>query len=286
MSSITTRLPAALLLAAALACTSAPANGQVPVGSERADIGNIRGDIWSVWTSPARMDRRDLLAAAGTLGAAAIVSRIDSVGWIWIKTHDRTLVMRLIAPLRDSTKIPLHELGSGIGLLPVSALLYVTGRLTGTVDLRDAGLGCAAGHLSSLGIRQVVFRAVKRARPAVTSTPYQISVPGSSEWPEQSFYSGHVSNSMACSSFLAHRFALGVAEPLPYAFSLAMGLARLADGYHWVSDMMVGTVMGYAIGRTLAGRQLRRHEEAADVSNPAALRAGWSMPIVQWTVVF
>lgn len=276
----------AALLCIALVGANTPANAQSRLGAERADIGNIRGDIWSVWTSPARMERRDLVAVAGTVGAAAITSRIDSAGWVWMQAHDRTFVMRLLDPIRESAAFPLYELGSGQGLLPVSALLYVAGRLSRSVNLRDAGLGCAAGHISSLGLRQVVFRSVKRGRPKVTPSPFPLTVPGSTDWSWESFYSGHISNSMACASFLTHRYSMGLAEPLPYAFSLAIGLGRLADGHHWASDMVVGSVVGFAVGKAIADRQLRRDAESRAAAGLTAQRAGWSIPVVQWSVVF
>jgi membrane-associated phospholipid phosphatase len=279
----------ALCLLIALLATPDTSGAQSRLGSERGDLGDFGGDIWAIWTSPAGMRRRDLLAVGATLGAAALTSRIDSAGYVWLQTHDRTLLMQLLSPLRDSARFSPYEFGSGQYLLPFSALLYVAGRLSRSANLRDAGLGCAAGHLSSLGLRQVVFRSVKRGRPSVTADPFEISVPGTSDWEWESFYSGHISNSMACASFMTHRFALGVAEPLPYIFSTAIGIGRLADGHHWASDMIVGGVVGFAVGKAIAARQLRRK---ADASSPAGMvgtatsLARWQIPVAQWSVVF
>ena len=270
----------------ALTCAFETSHAQNPLGSERADIGNFRGDIWAVWTSPAGMRQRDLLSIAGTLGAAALASRVDSSGYVWMRHHERTLVMRLLAPIRDSATVPAYEFGSGQYLLPLSALLYTAGRLSHSADLRDAGLGCAVGHLSSLGIRAVVLRSVTRQRPSVTPHPFKISVPGTSEWLHQSFYSGHIANSMACASFMTHRFALGLAEPLPYAFSIAIGLGRLADGHHWISDSVVGGVVGFAIGKAIAERQLRRGATPAAASSATMHRVPWEIPVMQWSVAF
>ena len=280
----TNRLCVALVVIA-LAVASETTSAQSALGSERADIGNVAGDIWAVWTSPAHMRRRDVVTTAATLGAAALTSRIDSVGYIWMQTHERTFVMRLLAPIREGFPYSPYEFGSGQYLLPASVALYTAGRLSRSANLRDAGLGCAAGHLSSLVLRQAVFRSVKRGRPRVSPSPFNISVPGSSEWSWESFYSGHLSNSMACASFLGHRYSLGLAEPLPYAFSLAIGLGRLADGHHWASDMVGGGVVGFAVGKAIAERQLRR-TDAPVVAGARTQRAPWQIPVVQWSVVF
>jgi hypothetical protein len=57
-----------------------------------------------------------------------------------------------------------------------------------------------------------------------------IAVPGTSDWNRHSFLSGHAANSMACASFMSHRFSLGVAEPVMYTYVSAIGLGRMLDG--------------------------------------------------------
>ncbi len=281
----TNRLCVALVVMA-LAGVSEQTSAQNRLGSERTDLGNFAGDIWSVWTSPAHMRRQDVLSTAATLGTAVLASRIDSAAFVWMQSHERTLVMRMLAPIRENARWSPYEFGSGQYLLPVSAVLYVAGRFSHSVNLRDAGVGCAAGHLSSMGLRQVAFRSVTRARPNASPSPFEISFPGTTEWARESFYSGHISNSMACASFLAHRYAFGLAEPLPYAFSVAIGIGRLADGHHWVSDMIVGGVVGFAIGKAIAERQLHRTEVPAGDVAVQAHRALRDVPVLQWSFAF
>jgi membrane-associated phospholipid phosphatase len=167
----------------------------------------------------------------------------------------------------------------------MAGILYTTGRLTKNADLRDAGLGCAAGHLSSAGLRDVIYALVSRARPRITPEPYHIALPGTKNWDMHSFLSGHIANSMSCASFLGHRFSLGAAEPLPYMYSAAIGLGRMADGRHWFSDTMAGALMGFAIGRTVANRELARQ---AKVRAAAATAIGENIPVpvFQWSFVF
>lgn len=228
------------------------------LGSERRDVKNITGDIWGVWTSPLRATGRDVAIAGGAALGVALTSFADSVLWRWMVTHPHAFPLRVLEPIREDFPIHLYELGSGQYILPASAAAYIAGRLSHSVALRDAGLGCAAGHLSSLGFRTVVLAGVARTRPRVTPEPFHISFPGSSNWDNQSFFSGHISNSMACASFLNHRFSLGWGAIVPYSYSAAIGLGRMADGRHWLSDTMTGAVVGFAIGRTIAIRQRHR----------------------------
>ncbi len=61
-------------------------------------------------------------------------------------------------------------------------------------------------------------------------------------------------------SFLSHRFHLGAAEPALAVLVAAMGVGRIADRGHWLSDQVVGVAFGYAVGREVARRQKRRLE--------------------------
>ena len=68
--------------------------------------------------------------------------------------------------------------------------------------------------------------------------------------------------------------------------TVAIGLGRLADGHHWASDMLVGGVIGFAIGKALAERQLHREEPPVTAAGALRHRATWEIPVVQWSVVF
>jgi membrane-associated phospholipid phosphatase len=156
-------------------------------------------------------------------------------------------------------------LGSGQYILPLAGVLYVSGRLSHDVALRDAGLGCAEGHLSSAGIRELIYFSVSRQRPRDTEDPHHISLPGRKDWSWHSFLSGHIANSMSCASFLGHRYSLGPLEAIPYAYATAIGVGRMADGRHWASDTMTGALVGFAIGKAIADRQLSRASRSAEV---------------------
>jgi membrane-associated phospholipid phosphatase len=229
------------------------------------------------------MNARDIVPTAAAAGIVALAGTQDSVVWQWMNHHPNTLVMRALRPIREEWRVPLYELGSGQYILPIAGILYTTGRLTKNADLRDAGLGCAAGHLSSAGLRDVIYALVTRARPRITPEPYHISLPGTKNWDLHSFLSGHIANSMSCASFLGHRFSLGAAEPLPYLYSSAIGLGRMADGRHWFSDTMAGALMGFAIGRTVANRQLAR---SSKVQPSAATREKVPVPVLRWSFSF
>lgn len=288
-----TRSHLRFVLTALLATTSATSGelgAQVGLQTVRDDIAHTSGDIWSVWTSPARMNRHDWLPAGIAAGAVALTTQIDSVTRVWMIAHQRSALLRAISPLRDSSPtFHVGSMGTGYYLLPLTGAVYIAGRVSHSEGLADAGLGCMAGDLSSLGIREVAFHVVGRGRPRITADPFLISVPESGGWLWHSFFSGHIANSMACASFLGHRYSFGVAEALPYAFSAAIGVGRMADGEHWASDTLIGGILGYAIGQAIASRQLARiRGSSPPVSGTSSQSrvAGESWPVFSWTVQF
>jgi membrane-associated phospholipid phosphatase len=263
-------------------CIAAPAAAQSALGPERRDIGDFRGDIWSVVTAPAHAQAHDALPFGGVAAGVVLLSFRDSAIFAWMSTHPNSGFMRVVAPLRDRWRLPIYELGSGQVLLPLSAVAYAAGRLSHAPGLRDAALGCAAGHLSSALLRDVIYLSVSRIRPHDSpDDPYQISLPGVREWGHHSFLSGHIANSMACASYFSHRFTLGPLEPAMYTYVTLIGLGRMADAWHWASDTMAGASMGFAIGKFIAQRQ-----EARLQSRSAALAAGGAPLHLGWTLTF
>ena len=252
----TLRFPlVSICLLIALAPAAAAQNS---LGSERRDIDNLAGDVWAVWTSPVHIGRRDLIPTLAVVAGVALTSFRDSAIFVWMTKHPNTLLMRMISPIRDGWRLPINGGGNGQFLLPLSAVLYTTGRLSHSADLRDAGLGCAASHLTSAALRSVIYFSVYRNRPHETADPRDISFPGGRVWSRHSFLSGHIANSMGCASYLSHRYSLGVLEPAMYAYATTIGLGRMADGWHWTSDTMAGAILGFAIGKAMADRQMTR----------------------------
>jgi membrane-associated phospholipid phosphatase len=247
------------------------AAAQSTLGSERQDLNKLRGDVWSAWTAVAHPDRRSVIPTVAILTAVVGVVPHDSAIFAWMTRHEGAPLMRLIGPFREHRTVPLEGFGSGQYLLPLSALAYGAGRLSHSVAVRDAGLGCAASHLSSAGLREVIYRTVSRARPNVASEAAPFSVPGKREWNSHSFLSGHIANSTACASFMAHRYQIGAPALLMYAYSSGIGLGRMADGWHWASDTMAGAALGYVIGKFIADRQLSR--SSVDSNTPSATDA-------------
>jgi membrane-associated phospholipid phosphatase len=264
----------------ALSFHVAPATAQLRADSLRKDLGRLAGDVWSVWTSPAHANAADLYGLGAAAAVSGISAALDEPFHNWIVAHPKAWPVRVfLDPLREGARYPAYELGSGQYLLPISAVLYIAGSAGHSKDLRDAGLGCATAHLTSAGAREIVYLLIARQRPRMSpDDPFRFHVPGVHDWNAHSFFSGHIANSMGCASFLSHRFALRAGEPVLYTLVTAIGLGRVFDGRHWLSDTMVGGLFGYATGRAIAARMLKRERTATLAATGQPLMVSFSVP--------
>ena len=274
MATTTWRLAVALLVL----CSQA-VSGQSVVRIVGQDFAQAGKDFLSIWTSPFDAGAKDWLIAGAVLGASALVSPLDDEVDRWaIRNRDRG-VLDAIRPFRRGGTF--YSMGK---LTPFAAAAYVVGVATKHQGTRDGIMGCLAAYGANTTIRhQFVYRLIGRDRPeinrnvtATAITPpaahgdqYDFSFPAKT-WGEHSFPGGHVANVATCAAFFSHRFEWGWGEPLLAGVVAVMGVGRLADRGHWISDQIVGTAFGYATGREIARRQLARRHRLGDASGSAS----------------
>jgi membrane-associated phospholipid phosphatase len=269
------------------------------------DFKHAGGDFAAVWTSPLRGTTDDFLTAAAVLAAGALVSPFDDNVDRWALANRDQGFLHAIRPFRRGGD--LYSLNK---LTPYVAGLYVVGVATNHRGIRDGVMGCLSAYAANTTIRhQVVYRLIGRDRPdTVKDRPagevgpparqgdqYRFRVP-SEGWKDHSFPGGHVATMATCASFFSHRFKWSAGEPVLAGLVFVMGIGRLADRGHWLSDQLVGVAFGYAVGREVARRQLRRLEAAqpgstADLQsrrfdhNPVTLRSEQGT-LIGWEIRF
>lgn len=267
---------AAVLLAGGVGVAGAQSVGNMVV----TDVKNGVGDMIGVWLSPFHDSAKDWLLAGGALAVSAAVSPADASVDNFFLHHRGSF--RFLDPVREG------GIGfSGSTITPAAGALYIVALATKSQTLRDAVWGCVASYGAESIVRtQIVYRVVSRVRPDSMRTPggsglesasgdqYKFSW-GNHGWGQQATPAGHVGNVMACASFLSHRFDLGWGEPVAYAVAGAVGVGRMVDRRHWLSDTVLGSFFGYAIGNTIAARSKARLAKA-QAGSPAMAPGGSS----------
>jgi hypothetical protein len=262
------------LLVAGLLLVSAglPAAAQKSVtGMIGKDIEHFGRDLWAVWTSPFDAHPRDLLAGLFVLGVGVAMSPADDDLDRWAVRNSDNWLFEAVEPFRKD-----GALYGGGALAPVAGAAYVVGIIAKNQSVRDAVVGCGATWLSNNVLRrQILYRFIGRERPDSTrgrdpnwpaaepGDQYNFELNGfeGAPWGMHSFPGGHIANILGCATFFNHRFKWGYFEPVLYAVAGAVLVARTADRAHWASDEWVGSVFGFAVGKEIAHRQLRRKAE-------------------------
>lgn len=256
-----------LICAGALLAASAGASAAQSVGNMVVnDVKNGVGDMVAVWVSPFHDSGKDWLLAAGAIAASASTSPADVSVDNFLLHHRGSF--GFLNPVREG-----GFFFSGTTLAPAAAGLYIIGIATKNRPIRDAVWGCVASYgAESLVRTQVMYRVVSRVRPdsvrtngglfmeSASGDQYKFQF-GNHGWGQQSLPAGHFANVMACASFLSHRFHMGWGAPVAYAFAGAVGVGRMVDRRHWLSDTVLGGFIGYAIGNTIAPRSRARADK-------------------------
>lgn len=234
-------------------------------------------DMFAVWASPVQGDGRDYLTAGLVLTGVGLSSLADEKVGDWARDHKGSALLTASKPFQASEDMLINA-GSGHWIMRGATGMYLVGLISKSRGLRDAGMGCIAAEQAQALPRVLgVYKLVSRERPLVVEVvdgdsitrpgdPHAISAPGKNTWYDNSFWGGHVANFAACISFWTYRFHLSYAEPVLWLAVAGMGVARIADQAHWLSDQLLGTAVGIAAGKYVADRSLsrRRKGEAPD----------------------
>jgi len=94
----------------------------------------------------------------------------------------------------------------------------------------------------------------------------------------RSFPSGHTTGIFAVATILSHQYPThGIVPVLSYGTAAAMGYARMQVGAHWLSDVVVGGLIGYGCARQViaAHKQPAGDEESRNLSIGLDLAGGY-----------
>jgi hypothetical protein len=231
-------------------------------------------DILHVWASPLHADRDEwatFAASAALIGATLLID--DDVDRAMMR-HPNSVFMRSLDPFREGHDSGLLNLGSGKVIQPISGVLYLLGFAFDSRALRDAGLGCASTQQANILVHHGSYAIIARERPRTADGDQYMFELGGGPWSQHSFYGGHAGNIMGCVTYWNERFNLGPAEPALYVLAIAVGMGRVADKRHWLSDTITGMLVGHAFGRVIGRRARARAEvpRSESVAPNGALR--------------
>ncbi|PYS86007.1 MAG: hypothetical protein DMF62_17290 [Acidobacteria bacterium] len=219
---------------------------------EKQFFKNILKDQCVIWTSPSRLTGADAKWLI-PLGAAT-------------------------AGLVASDEFTASKLSSG-GSLPgfsekvsyggtfwatggVAAAFYIAGRAGHNVRARETGVLAAEALLNSGVVTQVLKLATQRPRPTVGDGSGQFFTGGNS------FPSGHSSSAWSVATVIAYEYKCNTAVRFTaYAAATAVSLSRFGARKHFLSDILVGSAIGFYTGRYVYRAHSENTNESCGASN-------------------
>ncbi|MEX0731797.1 MAG: phosphatase PAP2 family protein [Aquisalimonadaceae bacterium] len=218
-----------------------------------------------IFTDTLSLKRNAVLTWAGIAAAFALD---DDVREFWRSDIKSSRTDDASSVLYDSgtSEFAVMAIGTGLG---VSYLM-------GNEDLNYTFALVAQGVILSQAVTELTKRGSGRERP-------RDSPDDSQAWKTDgmAFFSGHASGAWAAASVLSHRYPDNrLVAAASYTWATAVSLSRINDDGHWSSDVLVGSIAGYLIGRSTvalsAGSNSRNQLQAAPLISPDAVGIAFS----------
>jgi len=235
------------------AATEAPGQkGKETPSLEQEFLKNFLRDQKAIWTSPYHVREADAKWLVPlTAGTVAFFVADRRIGDEFAESSQLIRVGNAVS-----------YAGSGYVVGGATATFYLVGRFTDNARARETGLLAAQAMLDTAIVGGAIKVITQRARPDAGFTRSEFFTSGTS------FPSGHSLNIWSFASVLAHEYPdHRWVQITAYSTAMAVSAARVAAQRHYLSDVLVGGALGYAIGRYV----YRTHQrlDRAGVTEPA-----------------
>jgi len=194
---------------------------------------NIFRDQKAIWTAPFHLDRADTkwLAPVG-LGTMALITTDRITGDEMGEFHSQLNTSRIV-----SYGGSLYAAGAA------AAGFYLTGRATHNSRAQETGVLIAEASIDSLIVDSTLKAVTQRGRPLTGQDRSEFFDGGSS------FPSGHSIQAWTMAAIIADEYHdHRTVQFAAYGFASAVSVARFTGRNHYLSDVLVGGLLGYGIG--------------------------------------
>jgi membrane-associated phospholipid phosphatase len=199
---------------------------------------NILRDQRAIWTAPFNLERADTKWIA-PLGISTAV----------LFATDKRTAGKLAENGEDQSRLRIsRNISRGGSLYTTSAIagtFYLIGRTTKNARARETGLLGLEALIDSELVATALKTATQRPRPRVDNASGEFFDGG------RSFPSGHAATSWALATVIAYEY--GKRRPLvrftAYGVATVISLSRYTGQKHFLSDVLVGSAIGFGIGR-------------------------------------
>lgn len=195
-------------------------------------------------SSPFRWNQYQWIGATVLVGTTVFLFTQDGRIQEWVQDH-RTQT------LNDLSKFIFEPIGSGLFSITALGVMYGCGWIFNDQKAKITAMKGVESFILASVTTQIIKHLTHRHRPDQDSPPN----PGLWEGPFQgfdytSFPSGHATAAFAIATVIGTAYKETIWVPV-VCYSLATGaaLSRVYDNKHWASDVLVGSAIGFAVGK-------------------------------------
>lgn len=210
------------------------------IEAERYLVPNVLKDEIGLWTSPFRIQFRDLtwLIPAGGIITALLLTD-DDFTQVLTNNNNPTSIQKDISQ-------GFYSISSAPVIAGLPGFLWLTGVIKKNDRLRETGILQYEAGLNALIAGLVLQTIFGRTEPDFRRKKDR----GEFFKEHNSFPSGHAFFSFSLASVAAHQYPdKKWVAPLAYLLSGIASSARVTANKHFVSDVAVGALVGYLIGK-------------------------------------
>jgi hypothetical protein len=216
---------------------------------EKEFFKNILGDQKAIWTSPLHLQRADAkwMVPAG-VGLMGLITTDRITGDEMSEFDDQ-----------DKPSKVVSYAGSAYGVGATAAAFYFIGRQKNDARARETGILSAEASVDSLIVVRALKGITQRGRPESGIDRSEFFDSG------DSFPSGHSIEAWSVATIVADEYhdhrAVQIAA---YGIASAVSVARFTGHKHYLSDVLVGSALGYGIGQYVYHAHHRKSAESGD----------------------
>ena len=218
-------------------------------------------DEAEMWTAPFHLDWKNLLIFSTiVIGTGILVANDEGI-------YENFKLYQSQNPWVDKVSPKVTVLGDWGVDCGIAGLFFLGGVLIKDQKARDTGLMAWETLLHAGLLVQVVKHLAGRQRPWVENGIDYWYGPAAifkrynqgSFSRYDSFFSGHTVSAWGLATVIAENYKNHLWVPITcYGLATLVGLSRLTEDDHWLSDVFVGAVLGYAIGKMVVRNQNKR----------------------------
>lgn len=231
-----------------------------------AYLRNMGKDFVLTLKSPGRWNEADWMALAAVTGAGVLLFTLDKDIRDWVqKNRGKT---------SEDVRPYIRPFGKGGAIFGLLSGFYLAGEIFDRDDLRKTGLMGLESWLTAGSIVMGIKLIAGRSRPKTGKSYDDFHLLAFSSR-RQSFPSGDAASAFALATVIAGRNRnLGI-DILAYGLAGLVGVYRVHDDSHWLTDVFIGSVIGYAVGRKILSlykiRDKRKHPEISLLPWPGGM---------------